>query len=494
MPVTPAGKAGLAKSSRLSADAVRYEGGLIILEGNAERPARFLSSTGEIIAQKVQVDTEKQTIEASGNVIITRTKNNVREVLRPSNLPRRFQQETATETLSGDNFTYNFKTRIGQLNNAALEMTDFDLNVATLTINGEKYVAHNVVLRLGGQTPAEDKIYGVPPLNVRARRIELTVPRDGDKPNFRFNGAALYFKNTRLLPVPSFAKSISNSRSNSAFSLTPRLSINSADGVLLTTEIRFPLDKTANGLAFVTDLGASAQLGFRGGAALELNNQIGRLALRGQVQDIVTTQLTNRIKLDRLPEISYFSSPIALFKLPGNRRTGLRLEGSWGDYREELINTPGNTKVSSSRGKAGVHFTTRLRNSDRSVPDGPYLDLFASTSHYSLGNLSYRAAGYEIGYDSQFTSKWSGAISYRDTSLSGATPFRFDVVEIPREVRATLDYRYSPRYILPLDLRYDLNRREVRDATFGLLRAYKTFAYGLTYNTAHNSFQFQFRY
>lgn len=479
--------------SRLMADKVSYEGGTIVLEGNADRPARFLSSTGEITAQNVRVDTENQTVKATGSVVIKRTRVVARKVLRASNLPTRYQRETVVENLRGDNLNFDFKTRQGQLDNATLELSDFEFDVAQLTINGDKYVARNVILRPGGQTPEEDKIYGVPPLNLRAKRVELTVPEKSGPTSVRLKGGALYFKNTRLLPVPALSRQLGNSRGQDAFDITPGLSLNSVDRVLVTAELRFPLDKTVNGLSFITDLGASANLGFRGGAALDLTNGLGQLQLRGKVKDIITTQLTNRIQLDRLPELFYRSPNIRLLTLPGNRQTGIRFEGSWGDFREKLIRVPGSLPVRSSRQMAGVHFTTRLPNRDRSVPAGPYVDLFATTARYSLGDLSYRTAGFEVGYDGKLTSKISSVLSYRQTNLSGATPFRFDVVEIPREVRAALDYQYSPRYLIPLDFRYDLDRHDLRDAKFGLLRSYKAFAYGITYNTARNNLNFELR-
>src|SRR4051794_21003540 len=48
--------------SRLTADNVRYEGGLIIAEGSAAHPARFLSGAGEITAQSVRIDTANRSI------------------------------------------------------------------------------------------------------------------------------------------------------------------------------------------------------------------------------------------------------------------------------------------------------------------------------------------------------------------------------------------------------------------------------------------------
>jgi hypothetical protein len=496
VPKTPAGKEIMpVDRSRLSADKVSYEGGVIVLEGNA----RFLTSVGEITAQSVRVDTENQIVKASGTVTIKRQRVYARKLMRASHLPTRYVRETVTETLRGDNLDFDFKSRKGQLDHAAVELAELELNVANLTINGDKYIARNVVLRPGMQTPEEDKIYGVPPLNLRARQIVITVPRKDGSPSVRLKGGALYFKNRRLLPVPGFiperevSRQFGGSGGPVGYSFVPSLSLNSTDRVLLAARLRFPLDKTINGLSFVTDLGTSANLGFRGGPSLELNNSLGQLALRGKVKDIITTQLTNRIQLDRLPELSYNSPTVRLLKLPGHRQTGIRFEGSWGDFRERIINTPNGGTIRSSRRMAGVHFTTRLPNRDRTVPSGPYIDLFASTARYSFANLGYRTSGYEIGYDGKFLSKWSGVLLYRYTKLRGDTPFRFDEVEIPREVRATLDFQYSPRYAIPLDFRYDIDRKDLRDASFGLLRTYKAFAYGMTYNTARSNLSFELR-
>jgi hypothetical protein len=489
-----------ASPSRLLADTVRYEGGTVVLLGSATRPAKFLSGVGEITAQTVRVDTLKRTVSAKGGVRLTRTREDKRKVLRTSRLPTRYERATITETLRGENLEYDFNTKKGSLDQGTVELADFSLNVASLTINGEKYIAQRVVLRPGGQTPEEDKIYGVPPLNLRAKKIELTIPEKGGQPQIAARGAALYFKNTRLLPVPryllNYSTRINTPRDPQAFSLTPGISFNSTDRVLITTRLRYPLNQRINGLAFVADLGLSAKETFRGGAGFELNNGLGQFALQGKVKDIVTTQLIgNKLMLDRLPELSYRTPDVRLFKLPGGRQTGFRLEGAWGDYREQLVNRnlPNAPRVKSSRRMAGIHFTTRMPDREGITPSGPYVDLFASRARYSLLDSKYNTSGFEIGYDGKISNKLRGVFSYRRTRIDGATPFLFDLIEIPRELRTTFDYQISPRYLIPIDLRYDLDRDDLRDASFGVLRSYKSFAYGVTYNTARNDLKLEFR-
>jgi len=84
-------------------------------------------------------------------------------------------------------------------------------------------------------------------------------------------------------------------------------------------------------------------------------------------------------------------------------------------------------------------------------------------------------------------------VSLRLTRESGHTPFRFDLVEIPRELRTTFDVELTPRFLLPFDLRYDLGQSKVRDVTFGILRSYKIFAYGVEYQTARRDLRLEVR-
>ena len=46
---------------------------------------------------------------------------------------------------------------------------------------------------------------------------------------------------------------------------------------------------------------------------------------------------------------------------------------------------------------------------------------------------------------------------------------------------------------MPIDLRYDLDRKEFRDKSIGLLRSYKAFAYGMSYQAARRELKFEFR-
>jgi hypothetical protein len=476
--------------SLLEAEHFHWEGNVGMAEGSAEHPVRFESGTNRVTARKIQIDTVARTVAAQGTVIVERQTEVVRYELRSSVLPRRSHREMITESLRGDDFFYDFQRRQGKLNNARVRLANFNISTSDLIINGQRYIAHNVVIRPGGLTDEEERIYGRPHVNLRAKEAIVDT---GDKGSpLAVTGAGVYYDNFRLLPVPSHVFRASgvgrSSRTDRPYQIVPRLAYNSVDGALLTANMRFALDRQhPQRLAINADLGASARIGFRGGGSLDYTMGLGTLSLRGRKNDIVTTQLTNRIVVDREPEFELDSTLLPLMPLPGKRRAGLAFVLGAGRYKERTIGSNSGI-IDSSRQQAIVAFTTRYND-----VDGPYLELFAGISHYSLGSTNYRNTGFEVGYDGNVSRYLRGQFSYRSTSIAGTTPFRFDAVEIARELRTTFDINLSKRYIVPIDLRYDLDLGRLRDERVGLLRSYKTFAYGFSYQTARHELRLDLR-
>lgn len=497
--VGPSGKSGDATApatplSRLFAPDVSYSGGVIIAQGTTEKPVRFETTAGVISALRVELDTQNQRVQATGEVQLERQIETSRRSLLPRRVRARPEIVTATETLSGQNLSFDFKTRAGTLDNAQIQLAALFVSAGSLQINGRRYSARDVLVRPGGLSPAETKIYGTPPLSIRAKSLEATLGEPGtpnaSRPAVVARGGGLFFRNTRILPLPTyvFRAGIGGSGGNqSAFQLTPGISFNSADRVLLTTRLSYPLSKTPGQLSTFADIGLSQRIGIRGGVGLESQSKLGSLTLRARRADVVQTQLTNRIELDRKPEILYESPAFFAFPLPGQRRAGFTFNSSYGSYGERRIGDDSAT-IDATR------FTTRLLFSTRlDATDGAFLRLFALTSRYGGNGSRYENRGFEVGYVGQFVPRVRGQITLRSTSLSGQTPFRFDRIEIARELRSTFDIELTPRYLLPIDLRYDLNRRALRDASFGVLRSYKVFAYGLVYQRARQDLRLEVR-
>lgn len=515
-------------SGTLTADVVRYEGGLIIAESRGDKGVVFQTPDTRVQAERVELDTVRRTLKATGKVFVERKRVQKVKALIADSLEKRGifpeNDETVTETLRGENLNYDFGRQTGALDNARLQLANFTVFTDKLTINGRFYTARNVVLRPGGLSEEELRIYGTPPFSLRAKTMTVETltrggktassdsassdvangastvsPQNGNsaggiggrQARVSVKSAGLYFGKTRLLPVPSYVfNQLRNSpRQPQAFSLTPRINFNSADRVLVTTQLRYGFSPNPDGAALTADLGLSQRVGFRGGAAISSPTRFGNFSLGLRRNDIVTTQLTSRIELDRTPELNYGSPQVPLFALPGGRLAALSFSASAGKYRERLIGEDGgDSSVSTNRTALSVNLTTRGRN-----VGGPYLDLFARTANYGNRSRNYDNAGFEIGYAGKLIPRVRGALSYRATTLSGSTPFRFDLVEIKRELRSTFDVELSPRYLVPVDLRYDLSQKRLRDQTYGLLRSYKDFAYGVVYQTSRRELRLEIR-
>jgi len=477
---------GSPPESRLLADKLTKEGDVYIAEGN---PVRFVSPDMRVTAKVIRIDAVKLTIEAEGEVVIERDAEVERRELMPKSIASRRKLVKTTESLKGSNFQYNYTTGQGKLDGATVRFAGFSVTTVSLIIEGRRYTAHNVILRPGGLTDEELKIYGEPPFNLRAREVVVNT----GTPNARstVKGAALYYKNTRLFPVPSYVLRSGGGfggREDKAFQLSPRISYNSTDGALLTTSLRFALSRSQpERYGLTTDLGISTRIGFRGGVTADAETKVGTFALRARLSDIVTTQLTNRIELNRAPEIEYTSALFPLMPLPGKRRAGFVVWAGAGRYEERTIGSNA-ASVNSTRVQGAISITTRYNE-----VDGPYAEVFARTASYSSTNSSYRNVGFEVGYFGSLSRYIRGQVSYRTTAISGSTPFTFDRIEIAKEVRTTFDILPTRRFIIPIDLRYDLDLKKFRDERIGLLRSYGTFAYGITYQTARRELKLELR-
>ena len=497
-PETPTDPGAFAANpSRLQAARVAYEGAVVIAQGTEAEPVRFQSSAGQLQAREVRLDTLNRTLQAHGEVRLERTVTLARRTLRAGNLPETRQSQEFVEVAYGQDLNFDFKTGIGQLDNARLVLSRADLSASKLQIEKGTYTARGVILRPGGLTEAERKIYGTPPLNLRAREAQVSPGSAPGQQQVRVSGAGLYFKNTRILPVPSYVFRPGGPGGEAgAPRLTPKISFNSADRIFVATRLSVPLAKAApERLSAFADIGLSQRVGLRGGVGLESQLPVGEFNLALRRSDVVETQLTNRIELDREPELRFQSPAFGTFALPGKRRAGFNFEGIYGRYNERFIGS--GDQIRSDKVGARLVFTTRLQ-----PISGGFFRAFSSYANY--GNprrnaqgvrfdSTYRVNGFEIGYDGALLPRVNGQVSLRLSEENGQTPFRFDDVEIRRELRTTFDIELSPRFLLPVDLRYDLDERRFRDTTFGLLRSYKTFAYGVEFQTARRDLRLEVR-
>jgi len=475
-------------TSRLTAASVSYEGGTIVAKGEAGNPAVYQSTLGRLEANEVRLDTLTQTVTAKGEVRLVRQVEEERRELRASDLENLRRRERLTQTLTGQNFKFDFKTQRGTLDSAVVQ-SDADLFANALEINGQNYTARDVVLRPGGLTEAERRIYGTPPLSIRAREVDVRPGKGAKGFSLAARNAALFVGNTRLLPIPASVFSLGGGATGHDVKVTPDVSFNSDDRLFLATRVGFSLTQNPRQLLVISDIGYSGRVGFRGGATVISDQNFGSFRLLAQYHSVVTTQLTNRLEVDRRPELRYQSPTFATFVLPRFGKSGFSVDGGYGRFleRSTLSGDPIGS-VSSDRLQGRLLFSTRL--DERT---GPFVRAFASSARYSKNHQNYNSQGVQLGFAGQLVPRINGEVSLRLTNTTGQTPFRFDLIEIPRELRTTFDVSLVPRFVVPIDVRYDLDRSQVRDSTFGLLRSYKVFAYGVVYQTARHDLRLEVR-
>jgi len=474
--------------SRLTAASISYEGGTIVAQGTAGSPAVYQSALGRLEAREVRLDTLTQTVTANGEVRLVRQVEEERRDLRASDLEKLRRRGGLPQTLTGQNLKFDFKTRRGTLDSAVVR-SDADLFAGAIDINGQNYTAHDVVLRPGGLTDAERHIYGTPPLSIRAREVDVRPGKGAKGFSLSARNAALFVGNTRLLPIPASVLGLGGGATGHDVKVTPDVSLNSDDRLFLATRVGFSLTQNPRQLLVISDIGYSARVGFRGGAIVISDQKFGSFRLLAQYRSVVTTQLTNRLELDRRPEVRFQSPSFATFVLPRFGKSGFSVDGNYGSFFER--STSGNDpfgSVSSDRLQGRLLFSTRL-----DPHTGPFLRAFASDARYSKDRRNYSAQGVQLGFAGQLVPRINGEVSLRLTNTSGQTPFRFDLIEIPRELRTTFDVSLVPQFVVPIDVRYDLDRSQVRDSTFGLLRSYKVFAYGVVYQTSRRDLRLEVR-
>jgi len=479
--------------SQLKAANVTYRGGLIVADGTDANPVVFSSGTSRFYCKHIELDTVNRTLVAQGTVRVERDSIVMQRLMMPSAVPDLYKRVMFTTVMVGTNLRFDFQTRTGHLDSAVVHMPDFDVQAKEIDINGTRYVFHDVVVRPGGLTDAERKIYGTPPISLQAGTVIATEDpaRGGDRLNVK--AASIFFDRARVIPVPSDAFGVvgtNSSNKDKTFSVTPSISLNSTDGVLITTRFRVPISGEGDKLRLNADVGLSEKVGYRGGVNLVSQSHLGTLELQTRKNDLVTTQLTDHIELDRLPELDYTSPVLLPMNLPQHRLAGFQVTGGYGKFVERTVDESGGDsgEVRADRTNVGITFSTRI------VPlTGPYLNLFAFSSHYSGYTDHYSSLGYEVGYAGHLMDRVNGQVSYSSNSLSGNTPFQFDLVDIAHELRTTFDVTANKRYLIPIDLRYDLGLHELRDESYGLLRNYKTFAYGLVYQKSQGGVRLELR-
>jgi len=132
-----------------------------------------------------------------------------------------------------------------------------------------------------------------------------------------------------------------------------------------------------------------------------------------------------------------------------------------GEYKER----PWNTKAVRHQLEVGVGY----RDGDRARGVGRWGGLGVQESFYGTGD-QYGDIALDLGAGMSFSRRLSGSLTYYHHVEHGATPFEFDDVDLPRELRGKLDAWVTDNWAVGCLARYDLRQSSVRDYTLSLTR------------------------
>ncbi|MCS6861133.1 MAG: hypothetical protein NZT92_12525 [Abditibacteriales bacterium] len=436
----------------------------------------------------VEYQDENQNVDLYADTILV--KERILEAQNNIRLTHR-DDKGQTRELTGTALRYDLDQRRGTLDNAQIVVEPLTFRSEQIQVQmRDKNLSMSSVLLT---TCSREN----PHFSLRARMIDVTLEEAAN-----MHGVSLFWGKRKLFTFPraTFLMPGAAKEPRRRRQLMPTPSLNNNDGLLLRLGYTLPLTPEApgvrQGLFANVDVGYSTRRGFRGGPSLvyrttfaapalsrnapPTREKVGLfITLKAKEKDGIEDHFNSRLLVDRRPELEVRAQP---FPLTMSRlRLLVDAVAAVGDYREFP------SGVSSARQYLALNLDTRAPG----VTSPFYARLFAEKRDYDDRDM--RVLGLEVGVQGMIPRYAKGRLSYVTTNIHGSTPFEFDQILIPQELRADVDLRLNRHWMLPLDLRYDLDRQRFRNKRLGILRTLDCVAYGISYDSARQEIKLEFR-
>lgn len=375
-------------------------------------------------------------------------------------------------SLSGDTFTYNFRTHKGIARNASAEIDKVYFHGEELRTEPDRYI----ISRSRFTTcDAENPHY-----YLSAR--ELIV-----KPDERITvrGMGLNLLGHQLFRLPTFFVRIGD-KGGRGMKL-PILGVNSGQGVFAGYDFDLSLGPTTGNL----DLRMSTRQGIQGELAFQ--EIAGKpIFLRAAHRQPTYSGIRSDLLVSRLPEIgvrlnssglgdSAVRNPRDLFRgavnpfdfSTGSR--GVRLMGEVGAGR--FIEEPGDMTSDRVEGRVIAWIDPISLDSHTVFTPG----LSARLSHYGTGD-DYSTLGLRLGVARALGKQSFASLAYITHSVHGNTPFDFDRLELEDELAGRVGF---PLMGLNLELggRYDLNGNKFFDSEITVSKVFHCLEPSITWRS-----------
>lgn len=396
----------------------------------------------ELRADTIDADLETGAVSAAGHVSVAQGQNR----------------------LSAAAVEYNLNDRTGSLQGGRGEAQGVYFTAPSLRVTPTEMVLFD------GSFTTCDLIH--PDYQVTAKQI---IVRPGDRIIAR--KATLWFHGHRVVRLPDWGYSLRKGGPQSP--LVPLAGFSRLDGAFGGGRYNLA---AASAASAVLDARYTTRRGIRAYAAGELRPSWGQVtATVARRQDLAQADLglfappapVTDITLDRLPELAVASRPVPLGWGAATARLAV------GRYHE----LPGDARASRAA-------------SDLYLEGGP----FPVGAHVSLRPLAgARAVWYDTGQsrvafayglsaDSRPGKNLSLRIGYFQRTGSGGGPFRFDAIQISRELDLGLAARLGPNWRTELLVRHDLDTGDSPVLDVSVIRIRHCLEYGLTWRKVGGEF------
>ncbi len=377
-------------------------------------------------------------------------------------------QISGDNALVGTDVTYNSSTQ-----NAMMKTIDGFMGPETYIrgtgaelVNGTGYIAHGLIT-----TP--HAVAKTPDYYLTGDDIRIYP---GEK--FTSENTKLWFKHICLFTYGHYEGRLdSDSGKNWLFTLLPRPTYNSDDGVGLKGHADIPMNR-AGDLSLNIDYTLSTKNGFKPSAKIAKNTQIGTCAIGYGCEEC--TDKDDNIWATKWPELEYFAPRLQL----GDTGVYIDASANWGRWSESGADTGSHkgfrTEISHKPiplwKRANLRFFAGYRRDWYSVDDAQRRDPYSGV----ILNQGIN--------DRLWTSFW-----YKKHNVSGYTPYRFDTIDDPRQKGFSVGYILTPRDTVIFSLAQNLDTNDITDRNYTGFRDLHSYTAIVTYKQVDKSWEVKIR-
>ncbi len=267
---------------------------------------------------------------------------------------------------------------------------------------------HGVVEK--GYFTTKHAVAKVPDYRIEAESIDI-YPND----HYTAHNVSLFIKNTRLITMSTYNGSLKHDNGANLWTLIPRPSYDSDNGVGLENSFKLPLGGVDSDLYFYSRLGWYTKAGFKPDVGFQWNTAPGTFKLRYAKEE--SSLNDDHVWVEMRPSFSFDSRH---FYIPGtNFYVGAQAEmGNWKEGSVSGSHKLWDVYLSHDPITLGSHFRFNWRTG--------YLK-----DYYGYNDSIRRNQYYSVGLDSQFGA-FSSWVSYTNNEEKGETPYSFDTYDMTK--------------------------------------------------------------